>query len=110
MAAAVAAAPTGIRRTANTIPQKVLDTLETVRRTSNPRPGYVGGRRFLNDGRGGGEVLPGTTSAGTPITYREFDVNPYSAGVNRGAERLVVGSDGRAYFTDNHYQTFTEIQ
>ena len=41
--------------------------------------------------------------------HQEFDVNPYQRGVNRGAERLVVGSDGRAYYTSDHYRTFTEI-
>ena len=63
----------------------------------------------MNDGRGGGQVLPTTTPNGTPITYREYDVHPYTPGVNRGPERLVVGSDGRAYYTGDHYGTFTEI-
>jgi guanyl-specific ribonuclease Sa len=64
----------------------------------------------MNDGRGGGQALPRTDAAGNPITYKEYDVNPFSQGVNRGAERIVRGSDGSAYFTDNPYPTFTKIQ
>jgi guanyl-specific ribonuclease Sa len=63
----------------------------------------------MNDGRGGDEVLPSSTAAGAPISYTEYDVNPYAPGVNRGAERIVLGSDGRAYFTDDHYKTFVEM-
>jgi len=75
-----------------------------------PPPGYRGGRTFMNDGRGGGQILPKTDSAGNTITYAEYDINPYTRGVNRGAERLVRGSDGTTYFTGNHYTTFSEIQ
>jgi guanyl-specific ribonuclease Sa len=30
--------------------------------------------------------------------------------VDRGAERLVTGDDGSAWFTANHYQTFFLIE
>ncbi|MCV4714119.1 hypothetical protein OFC05_29060, partial [Escherichia coli] len=67
-----------------------------------------------NDGRGGGQVLPKTDSAGNPIKYKEYDVNPYQKGVNRGAERLVRGtSDGKTYHTyysNDHYRTFVKIE
>jgi len=91
------------------IPQKATDTLGTVRQTGKAPQGYKGGRPFSNDGRGGGRVLPKTDANGNPVTYREFDVNPYQKGVNRGAERVVVGSNGKAYYTGDHYGTFTEI-
>ncbi len=55
-------------------------------------------------------MLPETTSSGNPITYKEYDVNPRVEGVNRGTERVVIGSDGRAYYTNDHYQTFKEIK
>jgi hypothetical protein len=71
------------------------------------RPGYVGGRTFNNDGRGGGQVLPRHDASGRSITYKEYDVNPLTPGVNRGGERVVVGSDGSRYYTDDHYGTFT---
>jgi RHS repeat-associated protein len=92
------------------VPQRARNTLEHIEKTGEPPPGYQGGRRFLNDGRGGGEVLPKTDAAGNRITYKEYDVNPSSQGVNRGAERIVRGSDGSAYYTDTHYKTFTKIQ
>ena len=54
--------------------------------------------------------MPKTDANGKPITYREWDVNPSQPGVNRGAERLVTGSDGSAWYTSDHYQTFTRIR
>ena len=102
------ASPRAVAPKAN-VPQKAQDTLGTVRQTGAPPSGYRGGRTFANDGRGGGQVLPRTKPDGSPITYNEYDVNPYTPGVNRGAERLVVGSDGRSYYTSDHYTTFTEF-
>ena len=40
-------------------------------------------------------------------TYYECDVN-YTRG-NRGAERIVYSSDGHVWYTDDHYETFTEL-
>ncbi len=73
------------------------------------QPGYVGDRPFANDGRDGGQVLPKTTPDGTAITYREYDTHPYTKGVNRGAERIVIGSDGSVWYTNDHYKTFTQF-
>ena len=39
--------------------------------------------------------------------YKECDVN-YSGGF-RGAERLIYGTDGSVYYTNDHYQTFTQL-
>ena len=44
------------------------------------------------------------------IKYREWDTHPLRHGVNRGAERLITGSDGSAYFTEDHYRTFKKIR
>ncbi len=93
-----------------TVPQNALDTLDHVDRTGTAPQGYQGGAPFLNDGRGGGQVLPAADAQGNPITYQEWDVNPRVPGVNRGAQRLVTGSDGSAYYTDDHYKTFTRIR
>ncbi|NJO81439.1 MAG: hypothetical protein HC828_00890 [Blastochloris sp.] len=92
------------------IPTKASDVLTHVKNTGNAPSGYQGGRAFRNDGRGGGEVLPQIDSAGNSITYKEYDVNPYQRGVNRGAERIVVGSDGKSYYTSDHYSTFTPME
>jgi ribonuclease T1 len=55
-------------------------------------------------------LLPSEDAAGTPITYQEWDVNPYQKGVDLGKERIVTGSDGSAYYTTDHYLSFTQIQ
>jgi len=89
---------------------KVQKTLDSVDQTGKAPPGQVGGRQFMNDGRGGGETLPKTDAQGNPVEYREWDVNPKQPGVNRGPERLVTGSDGSAYYTSDHYQSFTQIR
>jgi RHS repeat-associated protein len=72
-----------------------------------PKLGYRGGGPWQNDGRG--QVLPRTDGSGRPITYREWDIEPHRPGVNRGARRLVTGSDGSIWYTDDHYKTFTRI-
>lgn len=71
--------------------------------------GYVGGRTFTNDGSSNEMVLPRKDASGKAITYREYDVNPKVQGVNRGPERIVVGSDGSAWYTSDHYKTFAKI-
>jgi guanyl-specific ribonuclease Sa len=86
---------------------KVLDRIDS---KGSPLPGYKGGGIFGNTGTGGGQVLPEFDSAGNQITFREWDVNPYVKGVNRGAQRIVTGSDGSAYYTSDHYQTFTRYR
>lgn len=62
--------------------------------------GYKGGRTFKNKEN----RLPNNT------TYREYDVNPYKRGVNRGTQRLVIGKNGKAYYTKNHYKSFIRIK
>ena len=54
--------------------------------------------------------MPQTDSQGRRLRYREWDVNPLRPGVNRGAERLVTGSDGSAHYTDDHYKSFKKIR
>jgi Flp pilus assembly pilin Flp/guanyl-specific ribonuclease Sa len=66
---------------------------------------YIGGDTYKNKG---GE-LPTKTASGAPITYTEWDTNPYTPGVNRGSSRVVIGSDGREYYTGDHYKSFTQM-
>ena len=79
-------------------PQKAYDLLAQLQaRSGKPLPGYVGGREFQNRER----RLPSGH-------YREYDVNPKIRGRSRDAERIVIEQDsGRAYYTGNHYRTFT---
>lgn len=95
---------------ARDIPAAARETLAQVRRTGQPLPNYVGGRRFGNYGRGGERKLPVLDTLGRPITYREWDIHPKVPGRNRGPERLVTGSDGRAWYTADHYCSFTEVK
>ncbi len=88
------------------IPQKVYDVLKYIRANHHAMPGYVGGRVFTNREK----IVPVTDAQGNPIQYQEWDVNPKIQGQNRGAERILTGSDGRAWYTSDHYQTFTEIK
>ena len=90
-------------------PANARSTLEYVRENGTAPQGYKGGGTFANDGRGGGQVLPTEDASGNPVTHKEWDVNPYQQGVDRGGQRLVTGSDGSAYYTDNHYKTFTQV-
>jgi ribonuclease T1 len=80
------------------IPQKAFDVLKIVRETGHAPEGYVGGRRFENrEGR-----LP---SGGD---YREFDVDPHEG--QRNAERIIVDwQTKQAWYTDDHYETFTPM-
>ncbi|RAL20298.1 hypothetical protein DL240_18135 [Lujinxingia litoralis] len=59
--------------------------------------------------RGGGEILPTQTPNGDPITYTEHTVNPRPPGGRLDAKRIVTGSDGSAYWTDDHYTTFNPL-
>lgn len=64
----------------------------------------AGGSNFGNhEGK-----LPKKDSAGKPITYKEYDVNPKNP--VRDAERIVVGSDGIYWHTTDHYASFTQVK
>lgn len=87
-------------------PEKFLKVLDYVDKNGQPMAGYEGGRNFGNFER----RLPQTDRSGKRIRYREWDVNPLRPGLNRGAERLITGSDGSAHYTLDHYDTFKKIR
>ena len=88
------------------IPSHVRETLVYVRQHGFAPPGYVGGRVFGNyEG-----LLPRYNLRRKRIEYREWDVRPRAEGRNRGAERLVTGNDGRAWYSADHYRTFLEVK
>jgi ribonuclease T1 len=92
---------------ANTsIPQKVFEVLKYIKANNRAMDGYVGGREFTNREK----VLSQTDAQGNDISYQEWDVNPKVQGQNRGTERICTGSDGRSWYTNDHYRTFTEIK
>jgi ribonuclease T1 len=90
----------------NKIPHKVYEVLKYVKENGTAPDGYVGGRKFGNYEK----QLPQKDENGLQINYFEWDVNPKQKGRNRGAERLVTGSNAKAYFTKNHYKSFIEIE
>lgn len=70
-----------------------------------PPKGYKGGRTYKNIPlEVGAQKLPGG------VSYKEYDINPYVKGRNRGAERIVIGDDGSVWYTSDHYYTFTRIE
>lgn len=88
------------------IPAHARETLHYVRQHGFAPPGQVGGRVFGNyEGQ-----LPRYDTRRRRIEYREWDVRPKAEGRNRGAERLVTGNDGRAWYTADHYRTFQEVK
>lgn len=90
----------------DSIPAHAREALIYVRQHGYAPPGYVGGRIFGNyEG-----ALPRYDTRRKRIEYREWDVHPRAEGRNRGAERLVTGSDGRAWYTADHYRTFAEAR
>ncbi len=90
----------------NQVPAKVYQVLDFVLNHGEAPEGYIGGRRFGNyEG-----LLPKKDNDNHSIFYREWDVNPKQNGKNRGAERLVTGSNKKAYYTKNHYRSFIEIR
>lgn len=81
--------------------EKAWTILSRVDEKGAPLPGYKGGAIFDN--------VYGTLP-GLGVTYREWDTNPQVKGVRRGPERIVTGSDGSAYWTRDHYDTFTILR
>ena len=92
--------------TQEAIPAKVREVLAYVREHKRAPAGYVGGRKFGNYEN----HLPKTTPQGQRIQYQEWDVNPKKENQNRGAQRLVTGSDDRAWYTRDHYNSFVEVK
>jgi len=87
------------------VPSKAQDMTNQIKgNNGTPPKGYKGGRTFNNEPVGGGQKLP------DGINYKEYDVNPYVKGQGRGTERIVIGDDGSAWYTNDHYNTFTKIE
>lgn len=87
------------------IPAQARQVLAYIRAHHEAPQGYEGSRRFGNYEK----VLPQRDNNGHRIQYQEWDVHPHREHVNRGAERIVTGSDGRAWYTQDHYAHFTEM-
>ncbi|TWS19226.1 guanine-specific ribonuclease N1 and T1 [Tsukamurella asaccharolytica] len=90
-------------------PERVLATLARIDAGTWPPKdgsGTQGGRNFGNfEGR-----LPQTDKQGKRAKYTEWDVNVKKSGRGRDAERIITGADGGAWYTLDHYETFTRIR
>ena len=96
----------GERQQKDQIPEKVLKVLEYVHQHDRAPEGYVGGRKFGNFEK----RLPLKDQSGKNMKYQEWDVNPKKSGRNRGTERLITSENKRAWYTGDHYESFTEIR
>lgn len=88
------------------VPDQARVVLRSVRHHGQAPEGVEGGRHFGNFEH----RLPEQDASGKPLRYQEWDLWPKVRGRNRGAERLVTGSDGRAWYTGDHYRTFIEVK
>jgi RHS repeat-associated protein len=80
------------------VPKQAQETLRIIDKTG--RSPYGPGVEFKNrEGR-----LP------QGVKYREHDIYPGPGPKARGLERLVTGSDGSAWYTADHYHTFTNLR
>ncbi|WP_083869548.1 ribonuclease domain-containing protein [Nocardia niigatensis] len=92
-----------VRLVDSAVPQRAWTTLGLIDQGKWPPadcPGTHGGTTWQN--RGG--LLPGG------VGYREWDVNCKQPGRNRDAERIVTGDNGSAWYTSDHYSTFTQMR
>jgi len=88
------------------VPINALNVLKYIHANGVAMSGYIGGRRFGNfEG-----LLPKKDASGKQIGYQEWDVNPKTQGKNRGVERLITGSDGKGYYTNDHYKSFSLVE
>ena len=90
----------------NNVPQQAYTMAQKISANGGVQvSGYKGGGTYRNVPTvSGGQQLP------TGVSYKEYDIHPYVQGQNRGAERLVMGSDNSVWYTSDHYTTFTQIK
>lgn len=82
------------------LPRQARDTLELIR-AGGPYPYAADGDVFENRER----ILPGRQRG----YYREYTVETPGSD-DRGARRIVSGAEADRYYTDDHYDTFRQIE
>jgi hypothetical protein len=74
--------------------------------------GFLGFKKG-KDEHAGGKPFEGNMRDGHKLplsaTYQEWDLNPCTQGQGRDGLRVVTSSDGKYYYTSNHYTDFTEF-
>jgi hypothetical protein len=85
-------------------PKEEKAVLETIRHIeAGTTPSWLsktGQKKWGSTFKNNNGDLPGTPGAGG---YREYDVQPPSGTSGRGPRRVVVGNDGKIYYTWTHY-------
>lgn len=102
------AAPTPTPGADAAVPQAAWATLAAIdagRWPPSDAPGTEGGRVFGNH-----ESRLPASAGGQKVRYQEWDVNRKQSGRGRDAQRIVTGSDGSAWYTDDHYETFARMR
>lgn len=75
----------------------------------NQLPNIKAPKTFNNDARAFSQALPKVDDLGNDIKYTEYYVNPRQPEVGLGRDRFVKGSDGRIWYTDDHYYNFVDV-
>ncbi|MFE4206957.1 putative T7SS-secreted protein [Streptomyces goshikiensis] len=95
------------------IPAEAMEVLQDFRKEGwawGGGPGFHGPKwwseTFENSGKNNAYQLPTHEPSGKPITYQEYGTYPSPDNPAPGGERWVFGSDGSAYYTPTHYQTY----
>jgi len=91
------------------LPQDVSKALTEIDQ-GLPRSNVRNPKSFANDGRGGTPQLPTMNASGKPLDYIEHTVNPRPSGGALDGKRLVIGSDGSVWYTDDHFGTWTRVK
>ena len=91
------------------LPQDVSKALTEIDQ-GLPRSNVRNPKSFANDGRGGTPQLPTMDASGKPLDYIEHTVNPRPSGGALDGKRLVIGSDGSVWYTDDHFGTWTRVK
>ncbi|WP_369384159.1 ribonuclease domain-containing protein [Streptomyces sp. cg36] len=91
------------------IPERAFRTLSLIDAGEwppNDASGTKGGATLPN--RNG--ALPRTHGDGSPIHYRQWDVNRKEPGQARDSERIVTGDDGSAWYSADLFRTFQRMR
>ena len=89
----------------NNIPRAAYTVLLYYQLYKEVPPGFNRIKRFHPEQ----SALPEKDQNGKPIDYIESDIFPIIPHLDRGNQRIIIGNDGAAYFTTNHYQSVIQI-
>ena len=92
------------------VPAAAVSTLKKIDSGEWPAAANAPGTKGGDTWRNRDHQLPDKDAKGKAITYQEWDVNPKQRGQTRDAERIITGSDGSAWYTGDHYKTFTRMR